>query len=252
MNCKLGEVNINRYGNKMTIIKYLNWGDIDVQFSDGYISKNKQYNQFKRGTIKNPYDRSVHGVGFLGEGEYVVRKDGILTKEYRTWNSMFERSYSENVHVKFPSYKDCTVDDEWHNFQNFAKWHHENYYEIESDSMQLDKDLLIKGNEVYSPETCIYVPKKINTLITHRNRVYRGKFPIGVTYIKSKDKFQSQCNSYHNKKKNLGYFKTPIEAFQAYKKYKEELIKLVANDHKDLIPIELYEALINYEVEITD
>jgi hypothetical protein len=115
----------------------------------------------------------------------------------------------------------------------------------------LDKDILIKGNKKYSPENCIFVPQRINYLFTKRDS-RRGKYPIGVHYSNRDEKFVSQCMDGKGNKKGLGHYDTPLEAFQAYKVYKEKLIKQTAEEYKNKIPIELYNALINYIVEITD
>ena len=115
--------------------------------------------------------------------------------------------------------------------------------------MELDKDILNKGNKVYSPDTCVYVPQSINSLFTKSDKV-RGEYPIGV--YKQKDKYVAQLNKGNGKQIYLGSYSTPEEAFQAYKQAKEEYIKEVANEYKDKIPYRLYEALMNYEVEIDD
>ena len=66
---------------------------------------------------------------------------------------------------------DCSVYEGWHNFQNFAKWYEDNYYEIEEEQMHLDKDILVKGNKVYSPDTCVFVPETINGLFVKSNAI---------------------------------------------------------------------------------
>jgi hypothetical protein len=116
--------------------------------------------------------------------------------------------------------------------------------------MCLDKDILFKGNKIYSPETCVFVPSDINILFTKTN-AKRGDFPIGVTYNKKVGKYQSRCNV-NSKLIHIDFFNTPEEAFFAYKIFKEKLIKHIANKYKDKIPNNLYEAMLRYEVEITD
>lgn len=113
--------------------------------------------------------------------------------------------------------------------------------------MHLDKDILIKGNKIYSPNTCIFVPQKINSLFTKRNSV-RGEYPIGVTYSKKNHKFEPQVQG----RGWLGYYDTPEESFEVYKKNKEKRIKEIADEYKNKIPIKLYDALYDYKVEITD
>ena len=114
--------------------------------------------------------------------------------------------------------------------------------------MQLDKDILNKGNKIYSPNSCIFVPTRINQLFAKADAL-RGDFPIGVS--RSGNKFRTRLHIL-NGEKYLGTFNTPEEAFYAYKTFKEQYIKEVAEEYKDKIPQKLYEAMYKYEVEITD
>lgn len=116
--------------------------------------------------------------------------------------------------------------------------------------MELDKDILVKGNKIYSPDTCVFVPQRINTLIVGANRI-RGEFPIGVYYDKQKKRYIASL-SCGDRNVKVARCKTPIEAFFEYKFYKEQHIKNVADDYKNCIPENLYNALINWNIEITD
>lgn len=121
--------------------------------------------------------------------------------------------------------------------------------------MCLDKDILIKNNKIYSPNTCIFVPQRINNLFTKTNK-NRGNLPIGVSYYLNYNQYTATCSIIKENErkghKTLGYFNTIEEAFNAYKNFKEKYIKQIANEYKDYIPIKLYNALLNYQVEITD
>lgn len=122
--------------------------------------------------------------------------------------------------------------------------------------MCLDKDILIKGNKIYSSDNCVFVPKSINNLFTKKD-VNRGNYPIGVSWHKKSEKYQAQCNIFDTEDnkyayKHLGCYNTPKEAFQVYKETKEENIKQVVNYYKDRIPKKLYDAMMGYKVEITD
>lgn len=236
----------------MKIIKYKNANNIDILFiDDGYISKNRTYDEFQKGGIRNPYVPTVCNVGYIGEGIYKSIYKNKKTKIYQVWQSMLQRCYDNKLQEKYISYVDCTVCDEWHNFQNFAEWFEENYYEIENEIMQLDKDILIKGNKIYSPDTCIFVPQSINELFTKRKN-HRGKYPIGVRCDKKTKKFVSQCHTGKKSQEYLGFFNTELEAFKAYKEFKESYIKQVADEYKEKIPEKLYNAMYNYKVEIDD
>lgn len=242
---RVGEEADSKFG-KAKILEYFNNNNITIQFEDGTIVKETRYSHFKEGKVRNPNKPTFYNKGYLGQGAYKTHQDGIETYAYSTWSRMIRRGYSELESDKNPTYKDVYVCDEWHNFQNFAKWHEENY----TEGFSLDKDVLIKGNKVYSPETCCFIPQDVNMLLVKANSI-RGKYPIGVNYSKINKKYIASYNV-DNKKIYIGSFDTPEEAFQAYKIKKEEHIKNIAEKYKGLISERVYQALKNYTVEITD
>lgn len=251
------EEGYNNFGSKMVIVEYRGALDIDVYFPEyNWTAKNIVYDNFKKGRIKCPYEPRVYGHGYFGEGKYNAWENGKNTKCYSTWHEMLKRCYDPKYHEKYPTYKNCKVDKLWLNLQDFAKWFDVNYYEIEGEKMELDKDILHKGNKIYSPENCIFVPKKINYLFIKSDKV-RGNYPIGVSYHKGNKNFQSKCSIYNyeenkSKTKYLGSYDTPEQAFEVYKKFKEQNIKEVADYYKDLIPDKLYSAMYDYKVDIND
>ena len=248
---RLNEENINSIGSIMKITKYNKATDIEVYFPEyDWIAKHIEYSKFKKGQVKCPYEPRIYNIAYLGEGKYKAYKNSIITKEYRIWKNMLMRCYDNKYLKKFPAYKDCTVCDEWLNFQNFAEWLNENYYVVNKETMCLDKDILVKGNKVYSPSTCVFVPESINLLFVN-NKIKRGKYPIGVTYIKRNKKYQAKC-CIENREKFLGYYDTPEEAFAIYKAFKEKYIKEIADQYKELIPEILYNVMYEYEVEWED
>ena len=149
----------------MKIIRYGACDDIDVQFLDehGYIYYHNVYTNFKKGQIKNPYDRNIFGVGYIGDGKYGTGDAVKRTKEEYVWRGMLERCYGDKYKDVHSAYYDkCIVCEEWHNFQNFAEWYTQNFYQVGTERMHLDKDILVKGNKFYSPDTCLIVPQRIN------------------------------------------------------------------------------------------
>jgi hypothetical protein len=253
---RTGEINYNTFGSKMIIIEYRGALDIDVYFPEyDWIVKNIRYSVFKNGNIKCPFDKSVFGVGYLGEGKYKCKENGKTTRVYKTWYGMIRRCYDSKCQKRQPTYIDCEVSNEWHNFQNFAKWYDKNYYEIEDERMCLDKDILHKNNKVYSPNTCIFVPQTINSLFIKNNK-NRGESAIGTSLCKN-DKYRVDCcliNPETGKFKGeyLGIYDTQEEAFEIYKYYKEHNIKQVADYYKEQIPERLYNGMYDYIVEIND
>ena len=257
---RLGEIRYNKYNTPMKIIEYKSAKSVTVEFQDEYKFKvNTSYGNFKKGEITNPYDKTVYGYGYVGEGKY-NRKDNH--NRYEKWSKMIQRCYDPYELNKRPTYINCFVCDEWLNFQNFAKWYEENYYEVKDEIMALDKDILYKNNKVYSPKTCIFVPNRINVLFT-KSDTKRGEYPIGVCYrFKKVEQYEYHylevaCSILIENKKKKKTLKTlplnrPFQAFTIYKNFKENYIKQVADEYKNLIPKELYDALYRYEVEIND
>ena len=239
---RIGEVNINNFGSKMIIIDARDSNHMDIFFPEyNYTAYNKKYIHFKDGKIKCPYEKRYDNVGYIGEGDYKGSKGHCIS----VWQSMISRCYNPYELNKHLTYIDCYVCDEWHNFQNFAKWYYENYYECNDERMDLDKDILVKGNKIYSPETCIFVPQRINKLIIKSDN-------IKTTFHKDKrNKIYSTTVRMEGKRYSKGFYSLE-EAKLYYKNLKENYIKQVADEYKDLIPQKLYNAMYKYEVEINN
>ena len=243
MNNRLGEVRKNNFGTDMKIIRYGTCEDIDVQFLDGnyYVFKHTTYPNFKNGCIKNPYDKSVFGIGYVGDGKYQTRVNGVNTIYYNTWHDMIRRCYNEGTKDKFPAYYGiCKVCNQWLNMQIFSEWFEENKYEC-GERLHIDKDILYPGNKIYSPDTCILVPQRINMLFM--NKPNKRGLPNGIR--KAYGKYLAKYNN-----EELGAYTTLEDAYNVYAAKKEENIKQIADEYKELIPEKLYVALYNYKVKI--
>ena len=252
---RTGEVKYNSFGSKMVIAEYRNNKDIDIYFPEyNWTFEHTRYDHFKNGKIKCPYEPRVYGVGYLGKGKYNVTENGEDTDEYKIYHSMLKRCYDPKYQERRPTYKGCKVEDYILNFQHMAEWIENNYYEVPGEIMCLDKDILDKGNKIYSRDRCIFVPKRINNLFVKRDND-RGDCPIGMS-LTSSGNYVVQCNNGYGKLDYLGTYSTKEEAFQVYKVYKEKVIKETIDSYEGIIPEPFYSrlktAMYNYEVEITD
>lgn len=166
----------NNHGS-VKVIDYSGSANVTVKFlNTGYVKK-CQSSAIRLGAIKDKLDKSVYGVGCIGDGEHNVISNGKQERKYKIWIAMLQRCYSEDLQKRDVAYKGCTVCDEWHNYQNFADWYESNY---PSDGLvyEIDKDIKVDGNKVYSPETCLFVTHKENT-IKARAKTYIFKSPEG-------------------------------------------------------------------------
>lgn len=174
----------------------------------------------------------VYGVG-INDADYVVqefetigyvngkRKRKLIWQcpYYRVWKGMLVRCYSSKTQERCPTYKGCSVSEEWLTFSVFKKWMEKQDWE----GMQLDKDLLFEGNKIYSAETCVFVTKVVNTF-TVDSGAARGEWQIGVCWNKEHEKFKARCrNPFTKKNEHLGYFTCELEAHKAWLKRKLEL-----------------------------
>lgn len=254
---RTGKENHNYQNYIMKIIKYNSANDIIVEFEDIYKAKvHCNYKEFINGLVKNPYHPEVYGVGMIGN-KYSALKNGEYIREYKIWHSILQRCYDKTTKEKQPTYLECIVADEWKFYDNFYDWIHSqsNYDKWKNgERWAIDKDIIKKWNKIYEPEFCSLVPERINALFTRRQND-RGDYPIGVYYYKKGNCFRSQCmNPILNKRVLIGSYNNPTDAFYAYKEYKEDLIKKIANEEykNERIVKQCYEAMMNYKVEITD
>ena len=240
---RLGEIKYNTQGTPMKIISFINTASIEVEFIDNHKYKTMTtYNNFQRGVVMNPYDRTICGIGYIGDGKY---RHNVKTTPFRKtmhncWDDMIRRCYDENKRHVHPAYQNCYVSDIWHNYQDFALWYEQNYYKVGVERMHLDKDILYKNNKFYSPETCLIVPQRINMLFVRQNRQTDKDLPTGI----SRSGLNKYLSSYNGN--SLGTYKTIEEALKYYNIAKHKHIVKVADEYKDKIPQKLYDALNNW------
>ena len=245
----VGKVCKSKSSGDFKILKYNDKKNVEIQFLKTGFETTVELGSIRNGGVKDRYLPSVYGVGVIGD-KYPSKVNGVLTKEYKLWTSMLVRCYSDNSKKRRPTYEGCEVSDNFKSYEYFYEWCNKQVgFGVEG--FELDKDLLIKGNKLYSEDSCVFIPVEINSLLVKRENM-RGKYLIGVHWCNTKKVFVAQVSKNKGMQEHLGVFNTELEAFRAYKQAKETFIKEQANKFKSQIDDRAYEALMKYTVEITD
>lgn len=215
--------------------------NIRIKFSRTGYECWKQMGDIRNGAVRDDLHRTKHGVGFIGQGPHVTSIKGKATLDHSRWGGMIERGYCKKVKLKHPSYETCKVDEQWHNFQEFAEWcQWQKGSKIKG--WELDKDILKGGNMTYGPDTCCFVPAEINIQFRKTNKknclsgvrkISSGKYTVAL----------SKGISY------AGVFETQEEAFLEFKKQKEAKIKLLAEKYKEDLDERVYYKLTNFSLD---
>ena len=245
----VGKVCKSKLSGDFKILKYNDSRNVEIQFLNTCFKMVARLGNIRSGNVKDRYLPSVHGIGIIGT-KYPVSEGGRDTKEYTLWKNMLKRCYNDTYKKKNQTYKDCEVSENFKSYEYFYEWCHKQVG-FGNEDWHLDKDLLIKGNKVYSESTCVFIPKEINSVLT-KCTASRGENLIGVSWCKKATTFKARVSKNKGKQEHLGFFNTEIEAFNAYKQAKEIFIKEQANKWKSQIDIRAYNALMNYQVEIDD
>lgn len=148
---------------------------------------------------------------------------------YRVWVDMLARCYSRREHARRPNYVGCSVAPEWLSFSAFREW----MVTQDHEGKHLDKDLLVPGNKMYSPETCVFVSRELNSFMTDHASA-RGDWPIGVYWYKASGVFRASCCSPSTRKQeHLGQFADPDAAHEAWRARKHQHACAYADQQTD-------------------
>lgn len=219
---RLGEERLNNQGCLMKVIEYNKADDIIVEFQDKRRTKIKgRYKDFFKGSLKNPYYPTIYNVGMIGT-KYPAKVNGKICKEYYTWKNMLYRCYSEEYKEKYQTHYNASCCEEWLCFENFYEWAHEqsnvkNF--LKGNNWVLNRNIIVKDNEIYSPNTCCLIPQNVNRLFMEQD---------------------------------LNIEDLSEAVLQKYKEYREKQIKRIAEEEfaNGNISEQCYEAMINYEITL--
>lgn len=239
---KVGDVFPTNKAGDCEVIRYVNRNEVLVCFYNTGQEKWCRAHNLKNGEVRDTLAPTVLGVGTVGG--LPVRDEGRLLPYYKSWYHMLSRCYDEGMQEKNQTYKGCTVTKDWLYLPNFKKWH-DQYYRKGFD---LDKDILVRGNKVYSPYTCEYIPQELNKLLVFNDKS-RGNCTVGVCFIELTGKYLAHvCRGTGSR--YIGSYHTEEEAFLSYKQEKELFIKEQAHHYlnKGDITQRMFDALIKFEI----
>jgi hypothetical protein len=237
-----GKVFVNKEGLKATVVSYEGSQKVRIRFEDGTeVVRKLQWLEagvFSNGKRKN---LKIHQY----PRKYITRFQSIY------FGMLLRCNLTEDLAISrgSKSYMGCTYHQDWNTSKSFCEWAEKQIGSHNID-WELDKDILFKGNKIYGPDTCCFVPSEVNVALTKSN-AKRGLYPIGVRKVSKGRRFSAQIGGTKSKT-HLGTFDTPEEAFFAYKTAKEVYIKSLALKYKDELDPRAFQALMSYEVEITD
>lgn len=214
-----------------TIIEYYNSHSASIQFEDERktVLKKIPLKDIKNKKVKNPYFPSIQGIGYIGEGE---SRESVY--KFNTHPEIYKRWVSILIDCKKSKF---TIHKDWENFQLFAKWFEQN----QVNGFEFSKKFM-NNEKFFGPETCFFLPKKIINIPS--SCIKRSEFLKGVR--NHFDKFRAQLNG-----EIIDVCNTEEEAFNTYKKEKEEQIKSLALKWKNLIPEKVYNYLNDFKISET-
>ncbi len=239
-----GVVYPNKYGS-FKVLEYKSKKDVTVQFINTGAIKRTNSAACLSGIVKDKYHPTVVGVGSIGNTTSSV--NGKVKNSYHTWRGMLRRCYQDDGTAK-TYYDIVSVCRDWWCYETYEKWYDKNH----RDGFEVDKDFTVLDCKVYSPDTCCFIPNKINAILGKKtyNTVRKYKdLPTGVSYHVRDEKYTSQCFD-GTKLQHYGYHSTPESAFLAYKPNKEFYIRRAAQEYFDSGDINetIYNNLMSYEV----
>ncbi len=143
---------------------------------------------------------------------------------YSRWRGMIKRCYSVDPN-RYGAYEGCQVAEEWLTFSKFKSWMMAQPWE----GNHLDKDILSPGEKCYSPETSVFVPIWINTLLNDC-RLRCGSLPTGVYQFRKR--YVARVHRGHGSRLFLGSFESPGEAHKAWAIAKSSVIRKTVDRYR--------------------
>lgn len=230
---RVGEVFSSTISGNFTLTEYIGAQKVRVTFNETGTEVWTHAQRVVKGLVWDPMAKNIaFGQGYIGVGPYSSKDN---EKAYDKWIHMLLRCVSEDP--RDVAYFDKQVVPEWSCFQTFAEWA-EKQTGFDIPDCQLDKDILVQGNKVYGPETCCFVPPRVNNLTT-------GGFKGGTLDKHGKWTFTVRKIDQYEQKR----FYSQEEGLKWYKEVKEAYVKEVADEYKNVLDQRVYDALYLWKVK---
>lgn len=165
---------------------------------------------------------------------------------YSRWKGIIKRCYGKPRRLP-NAYEGCTVHEEWLVFSRFKSWMEVMPWE----GNHLDKDILSPHKKIYCPDTSVFVPRHINTLMSVYQPAPSG-LPMGVVRLRGGERYMAMIRAQGGEKQYLGTFDTAEEAHKAWADAKSRYMLSVAKDYR-LTPLHderVYQAIIDRALKI--
>lgn len=242
---KVGDTFLTKRCGICTVIEYVSYVEVYVKFEDGNIVKTR-VQSLGKGHCRNLNSKLVLGVGIndmLG-----AEKTKEFIKQRQMWFGILQRCFSIKLLERRPTYKNCKVSESWLWLSNFIKdiKSIENYEKSLNEGWQLDKDLLSNEGKLYSKDTCCFIPRSLNLVLSSYPKKLNG-LPKGVKLSKGGRYFailQKEGNQIF-----LGSYDSVEEASRVYNIAKKEHLLNIADSIKGIVPENVYKALVNFNLE---
>lgn len=173
----------------------------------------------------------VYGVG-INDANYPVTANANGTykgcKFYQTWKGILERCYSQRMKTIRPSYEGCFVSPEWYRFSVFKDWMLKQKWE----GKHLDKDLIVVGNKMYGPDTCVFVSQRVNSFVVGSVNKKNPELPPNITLLPS-GSFRAGGTDEKGKSIYLGSSNDLKLAIQMVDAHKRNMAILLAEEEND-------------------
>lgn len=175
----IGSIHETKNNGKVEVVCKTKKSTVLVRFLETGYEKECRFDDVRTGSIRDRLAKTVYGIGVIGVGIHKPMIGPDHNPAYKSWSRMLERCYSVRWQKAKPTYIGCTVCEDWLNYQIFSEWYYSNYPK-DGKEYQLDKDIKVDGNKIYSPETCMFVTPEENSIKAHaRNATVKN--PEGVT-----------------------------------------------------------------------